>query len=203
MGLLNREAFSAAAYHEGGSLLREHLGVQVFDRALSLRDDATDPDGLPFPFDLEGTPKRPVMLIEQGIPRTPAADQRQAAVLGLQPTAHAIGGADARAGNLFLQAGEHDESALLGLSDGGIWVGQLDSLECFEPRRLKVRATLRGVRRIRDGRLAEPLPDRVWERSLVKSFADIGGVGSAATRCMGDAGYLGGTSAPALAIRLA
>ena len=84
--LLNHEAFSAAAYYDGSSPLREHLGVQVFDRALNLRDDATDPAGLPFPFDLEGTPKRRVELIEQGTPRTPALDQRQAAVLGLQPT---------------------------------------------------------------------------------------------------------------------
>ncbi len=203
MELLNREAFSAAAYYEGSSLLREHLGVQVFDRALNLRDDATDPAGLPFPFDLEGTPKRPVELIEQGIPRTPALDQRQAAVLGLQPTAHAIGGADARAENLLMLPGKHDHDALLGLADGGIWVGQLGSLECFEPRRLQIRAILRGARRIRDGRLAEPLPDMPWESSLVRTFADIAGVGAATGRSLGPSGYLGGVSAPALAISLA
>lgn len=203
MALLNHEAFSAAAYYEGRSLLREHLGVQVFDRALNLRDDATDPAGLPFPFDLEGTPKRPVGLIEQGIPRTPALDQRQAAVLGLQPTGHAIAAADARAENLFLLPGEHDESALLALADGGLWIGELDALECLEPRRLQIRAMLRGVRRIRDGRLAEPLPDMAWESSLLRALADVGGVGSTACRSLGGSGYLGGISAPALAIKLA
>lgn len=202
LALLNREAFSAAAYYEGRSLLREHLGVQVFDRALNLRDDATNPDGLPFPFDLEGTPKRPVELIEQGIPRTPALDQRQAAVLGLQPTGHAIAADDARAENLFLLPGEHDESALLGLADGGIWVGELDSVECYEPSRLQVRTTLRGLRRIRDGRLAEPLPDMPWEGSLVRAFANISGVGSTASCSLGSSGYRGGISAPALAISL-
>ena len=203
MDLLNREAFSASAYYESGSLLREHLGVQVFDRSLNLRDDATEPSILPFPFDLEGTPKRPVDLIEQGIPRTPALDQRQAAVLGLQPTAHAIGGADARAENLMLLPGEHDEDALLGHSDGGIWVGRLGSLECFEPRRLQIRATLQDVRRIRDGQPAESLPDMPWETSLVRTFADLAGVGSVAGRRLGPSGYLGGVSAPALAINLA
>lgn len=201
-GLLNREAFSAAAYYEGTSLLREHLGVQVFDRALNLRDDATDPAGLPFPFDLEGTPKRPVELIEQGTPRTPALDQRQAAVLGLPPTAHAIAGADARAENLFLVPGEYDDAGLLGLADGGLWVGWLDSLECFEPSRLQIRAVLRGVRRIRDGRLAEPLADLVWETSLLRGFASIAGIGSTASRSLGGDGYLGGISVPALAIRM-
>jgi predicted Zn-dependent protease len=203
VALLGHQAFSATAYYEDGSLLREHLGVQVFDRALDLSDDATDPAGLPFPFDLEGTPKRRVELIDKGIPRTPALDQRQAAVLGLPPTAHAVGGADARAENLFLATGEHEEDALLGLADGGLWVGRLDRLECFEPRRLQIRAILRGLRRIRDGQLAEPVPDMVWESSLLRSFADIAGVGAATSRSLGPTGYLGGCSAPALVLTLA
>ena len=200
--LLNREALTAAAYVEGRSLLREHLGVQVFDRALTLRDDATDPAGLPFPFDLEGSPKRAVELIEHGIPRTPALDQRQAATLGLQPTGHAVGGADARAENLFMAPGEADDEALLGLADGGLWVGRLESVECFEPTRLQIRAMLAGVRRIRDGRLAEPLPDVPWQTSLLRSFASISGIGARPGRSLGDSGYLGGVSAPALAIKV-
>ena len=200
--LLNHEALTAAAYLEGRSLLREHLGVQVFDRSLTLRDDATDPAGLPFPFDLEGSPKRAVELIERGIPRTPALDQRQAATLGLQPTGHAVGGADARAENLFLAPGELDDEALLALADGGLWVGRLESPECFEPTRLQIRAVMTGVRRIRDGRLAEPLPDTPWRTSLVRSLASIAGIGATAGRSLGATGYLGGISAPALVIKV-
>lgn len=203
VALINREAFSAVAYYEGTSLLREHLGVQVFDRALNLRDDGTDPSGLPFPFDLEGTPKRRVELIDGGIPRTPALDQRQAAVLGLQPTGHAIAGADARAENLFLLPGRHDEAALLGLADGGVWVGRLGALECYEPRRLQVRALLSNVRRIRDGRLAEPLTDIVWRTSLLRSLASIQGLGAVSGRSQCGSSYLGCISAPAMVIKLA
>jgi len=36
-------AFSAISYYQGSSFLRQHLDVQVFDRAINLRDDATDP----------------------------------------------------------------------------------------------------------------------------------------------------------------
>ncbi len=176
--------------------------MQVFDRALNLRDDATDPAGLPFPFDLEGTPKRPVELIERGTPRTPALDQRQAAVLGLPPTAHAIAGADARAENLFLEPGDCSEDDLLGRADGGIRIGWLEPLECFEPTRLQVRALLRGVRRIRDGRLAEPLPDLVWETSLLRTFSSLLGVGREPARRLSRDGYFGGTSAPTIAVPL-
>ena len=40
--MLNQAAFTASAYHDGLSFLREHMGTQVFDRRIELRDDATD-----------------------------------------------------------------------------------------------------------------------------------------------------------------
>ena len=198
--LLNRVSFSASAYYDGTSFLRDHLGVQVFDRAINLRDDATRADGLPFPFDLEGSPKSPVDLVVNGTPKTPALDQRQAALLGLPPTAHSITGNDARAQNLFLLPGERTETELLEAAEGGLWIGWLDHLECFEPKRVLARALARGVRRVRDGQLAEALPDLRWEDSLLRVLANVLGVGNRPVRRFGRAGILGGFSAPALAV---
>lgn len=198
--LLNGAALTAASYSDGSSILREHLGVQVFDRAITVRDDGTDLRGLPFPFDLEGTAKHPVDLIHQGTPRTPALDQRQAAQLGLRPTAHAISGNDARAGNLFLVAGEVATADLLSAAEGGIWVGWLDGATCTDPRRLQFRASARGLRRIRDGRLAEGLPDAVWEESLLRIFSGRPLLGAETTRRLGHDGILGGIVAPAIAL---
>jgi predicted Zn-dependent protease len=198
--ILNRVAFSAVSYYQGSSFLREHLDVQVFDRAIHLRDDATDPSGLPFPFDLEGTAKRPVDLILKGAPKTPAVDQRQAAQLGLEATAHAIGGNDARAMNLYLAPGDLSEEQLLEAAEGGLWIGWLDQVECFEPSRVQVRAVARGVRRIADGKLAEGLPDLVWEDSLLRAFSNLLGVGSEPVLRISHDGVLGGISTPAMAI---
>jgi predicted Zn-dependent protease len=198
--LLNQVAFSAVSYYDGSSFLRQHLGVQVFDRELGLRDDGTDPAGLPFPFDLEGTAKRPFDLILKGIPKTPALDQRQAARLGLPPTASAIAGNDARALNLFLQPGERSLEELLAAADGGVWLGWLHHLESHEPQRVQFRARAGGVRRIRDGRLAEALPDLIWEDSLLRAFSTLLGIGQEPALRANPDGYLGATSAPALTI---
>jgi predicted Zn-dependent protease len=198
--ILNRVALSAVAYYHGSSFLREHLDVQVFDRSFNLRDDGTDPLGLSFPFDLEGTPKRPVNLIHKGTAKTPALDQRQAAQLGLTPTAHAIGGNDSRAMNLFLEPGELTDEELLQTASDGIWIGWLDEVECFEPARVQIRASGRGVRRIASGQLAEGLPDLVWEDSLLRALANLPGVGAATVQRLSHDGFLGGTSAPSLVI---
>ena len=198
--ILNRVAFSAVSYYQGSSFLRDHLDVQVFDRAINLRDDANNPAGLAFPFDLEGTAKRPVDLILKGAPRTPALDQRQAAQLGLEATAHAIGGNDARAMNLYLVPGELPEEGLLRAAEGGMWIGWLDQVECFEPSRVQIRAHARGVRRIGEGGLAEGLPDLIWEDSLLRAFSNLLGVGSEPVVRISHDGVLGGISTPALAI---
>lgn len=199
--LLNRVAFSAVSYAEGTSLLREHLGVQVFDRRFQLVDDATAAAGLPFPFDLEGSAKRRVDLISDGIPRTPALDQRQAAALGLPPTAHAVGGNDALAQNLFLLPGEETVDELLRRADGGLWIPGLDSLECFGPHRVQIRATLRGACRIEEGRPAAPVPGLVWQGSLLRSVANLVGIARDPQLAWGpDRGVFGGISAPALAV---
>ena len=198
VALLNRTALSAGSYSDGTSFLREHLGVQVFDRSISLRDDATNPEGLPFPFDLEGTAKRPVDMVTQGIPRTPALDQRQAARLGLPPTAHSISGNDARAENLFLLPGSEEEGELLARADDGLWIGWLDAVAPIEPRRVRFLAHARGVRRIRQGRLAEPVPDCLWDDSLLRCLSESPRVGAGLTRRLSRDGILGGICAPPL-----
>jgi len=198
--LLSRHAFTAEAYHHGDSFLRQFLGVQTFDRRISLVDDATDPHGLPFPFDLEGTAKRRTPIIEEGVPRTPALDQLHAALLGLPATPHASAGDDARAEHLFLAPGELDADALLAAADGGIWIARFDRLECYEPRRLLVRGVARGVRRVDGGRLADPLPDLVWDESLLQAFGHVLGLGIESHVVSDPSGCLGAISTPSMAL---
>ncbi|MCP4203295.1 MAG: hypothetical protein GY769_15335 [bacterium] len=198
--LLNQTSFSAMSYYDGTSFLREHINVQVFDRQLNLKDDGTEPAGLPFPFDLEGTAKHPVDLIAKGAPKTPTLDQRQAAVLGLPPTAHAIGGNNARAENLFLMPGTESADDLLAAADGGLWIGWLENLECFEPQRVGFRARARGVRLIQNGALGPAVPDFIWEDSLLRAFSGLAGLGADTARRLGNDGYTGGISAPPVAL---
>ena len=198
--ILNRVAFSAVSYYSGSSFLREHLDVQVFDRSINLRDDADDPTGLSFPFDLEGSPKRPIHLILKGSPKTPALDQRQAAsTWAYAPTAHAIGGNDARAMNLFLDTGEISTADLIQSVADGLWIGWLDHVECFEPSRVQIRATARSVCRIENGQLSLPVPDLIWEDSLLRAFSSLVGIGSSPVQRITHDGFLGGISTPAMA----
>ncbi|MES1243928.1 MAG: metallopeptidase TldD-related protein [Acidobacteriota bacterium] len=177
LDLLNRRALTSSSFHHGTSCLRDVLGAPVFHPAVSLRDDGTDPRGLPFPFDLLGSGRRPIDLIAGGVFLTPAVDDRLARELDRPPTPHLIAPDEAAASHLFLVPGKTPDEQLLGGAEGGLWIAALDPLESFNPYGLRFRAIARGVRRIEGGRLGAALPDLVWEddlRTLLSGSLEIG-----------------------------
>ena len=196
--LLNREALGSSTFGDGA--LRGRLGTPVCHPAITLRDDGTDPRGLPFPFDFLGAAKRPIDLIEGGVLRTPAVDGRLATALDLPPTPHLVAPDEAVATHLFLQPGEESDDELLGRADGGLWVTWLDAPRAFDPAALRFRAHLRGVRRLENGTLGAPVADLVWEDHLPALLERVLGVGRTVVTAVAAADPLfGATTAPMLA----
>lgn len=200
LGRLNRRALASTSFHDGTSVLRGALGEPALHAALSLRDDATDPRGLPFPFDFLGSAKRPVDLVDRGVFLTPAVDDRLARELDRPPTPHLVAIDEAVPGNLFLLPGGSGapEPELLRAAEGGLWIGALDPIEDFDPGSLRFRAVARGVRRI-EGGLGAPVPDLLWEDDLRALLSAVLGVGTEpVTQAQGD-GLFGGITTPMLA----
>ncbi|HEX6864563.1 MAG TPA: metallopeptidase TldD-related protein [Thermoanaerobaculia bacterium] len=194
--MLNRRAFTSTSFHQGSPFLRDALGTPVFHAAISLRDDAADPRGIPFPFDLLGSAKRPLDLIERGVFLTPALDERLALDLGRRPTPHLVAPDEAAPGHLFLLPGERPDAELLRNAEGGVWIGALDAVQGHDPGSLRFRAIAQGVRRIEGGALGAPLPDLLWEDDLRSLLAGEVAVGSEpVTLPLGD-GLFGGITAP-------
>ncbi len=200
LNVLNTFALAGRAYLDGTSFLVRHRNLQVFDQGFNLLDDGHRLPGVPFPFDLEGSPKRPLELIVQGQPSTVALNQHQGAEAGMRPTAQAVGGQDALFGNLFLLPGEALEEELLATADGGIRIGWLDPPECFEPSQLRIRTVARCVHRIENGRLGAALPDLIWEESLLRALARLRSIGNEPAVCSTPTTPLGAISAPAIVL---
>lgn len=198
--ILNRHALTSDSFHAGVSCLRGCLGQPVFHPAVHLRDDPTDPRGLPFPFDLLGAAARPIDLIQGGVAVTPAVDDRLSRELGLPPTPHCVAADEAAASHLFLLPGGLPEEELLRAADGGVWVPALEPLEAFNPYALRFRAVIRGARQIHGGALGRALPDLVWEDDLRSVLSRVLGVGSELVPIATGAGLFRATTAPMLAV---
>jgi PmbA protein len=90
-------AFSGKAVLEGASPLRDKLGVQVFDKRLSLWDDATIAYGVgSYPLDDEGVPGQRLPLVANGVVTNFLYDLQTAALAGTKST-----GNGRRAGSSF------------------------------------------------------------------------------------------------------
>ena len=82
--------FNGKAVEEGRSFAR--LGETQFDPSITLRDDVTDPATVGIPFDVEGTPKRPLDLVSAGVTSGLLHNRRTARKAGAESTGHAVEG---------------------------------------------------------------------------------------------------------------
>lgn len=144
-----------------GSVARR-AGERVAAEAVTVADDASQPRGLPFPFDAEGTAKRTVPLLTHGVVDSAVTDSSTAAALKATSTGHAhVAREESPApvpGNLHLAAGTAGGDELIAGIDNGVYVERFWYLRVVDPQA----TTLTGVSRdacwqIEDGALTRPV----------------------------------------------
>ncbi len=123
-------AIAGQAITRRTSFLLEALGTEVFAPGVTIRDDPHRPHGLRSrPFDGEGLPVSPTLLVERGFLQTWLLDSAAARQLGLEPTGHAsrgVGGAPGvTTSNLYMEAGMVPPETLIGEIEHGVFVTEL------------------------------------------------------------------------------
>ncbi|MEO8380098.1 MAG: metallopeptidase TldD-related protein [Acidobacteriota bacterium] len=203
---MNMIAFTGQSYEDGSSFFVGSLGKRVLGENFTLLDDATDPEFLPFPFDMEGLPKRRFALVENGVPRTPALDKAWADRLHLPHTANAwhLGSPEHGAAfHMAMAGGTSSRDEMIASTKLGIWVTRFNYVNgLLEPKSALMTGTTRdGTFLIRDGKVAARLPNLRWTQSMVEAFSNIESL-SRERRIVGTwYNPFGGTLAPVAKIR--
>jgi len=197
--------FSGQSFEDGSSFFVGNLGKQIASPSLTIADDAVDPEFLPFPFDLEGLPKRRVAMIENGIARTPVVDKIYADRLRIEPTANcwSLGSADhGLALHLSIAAGDSTREELIRSTKRGIWVTRFNYVNgLLEPKKALMTGTTRdGTFLIRDGEVVARLPNLRWTQSILEAFSRIEGLTRERRRVGTWFNAFGGTFAPVMKI---
>ncbi len=112
------------------SFLLDALGTEVFAPGVTIRDDPHRPHGLRSrPFDGEGLPVSPTLIVEAGMLETWLLDSASARQLGLEPTGHAArgvgGGPGVSTSNLYMEAGHVPPATLIVDIADGVLVTEL------------------------------------------------------------------------------
>ena len=90
LGYLAWTGFGAQALDEGSSFMAGKLGERIMGENVTIRDDFAHPLGAGIPFDFEGVPRKPVVLIERGVARDVVYDSYYAAKMQHANTGHAL-----------------------------------------------------------------------------------------------------------------
>jgi PmbA protein len=201
---MNMIAFTGQSFEDGSSFFVGNLGKRVLGENFTLADDSID--YMPFPFDVEGLPKRRVTLIEGGVIRTPVLDKPWADRLGLAPTANAwhLGAPDHGAAfHLVMSGGASSREQMIATTKLGIWITRFNYVNgLLEPKSALMTGTTRdGTFLVRDGEVVARLPNLRWTQSMVEAFSNIEAL-SHERRSVGTwYNMFGGTLAPVVKIR--
>ena len=181
--------------------LHQRLGQPWLSTRIRIDDDGGSTDGLPFPFDFAGNPKRRLTLVDAGIFRTPAVGHSLAGELGLPPTPHFEALDESRPRHLFLRgSGTHEADPLGTAPDHAVWIDRLEAPRATVPGTTAFRAEAYGLREIVDGRLGAALPPALWEDDLTRIFGSIAATGAKAALSPSPDGPWGAASSPAIGI---
>jgi predicted Zn-dependent protease len=195
--------FNGRPVAEGRSFLR--LGEQQFDPTLRIWDAPTDPLSTSLPYDAEGTPRRRLDLVVDGVSAAVLHDRRTAAAAGAgagaESTGHAVEGGE-RFGPMAEQprVGEGTggtAAELAATMRRGLLVSDFWYTRILDPRTAVVTGLTRnGVWLVEDGQIVSPVSTLRFTQSYPAALAPgaVLGIGSDGTALPGHgAGSLVGT----------
>jgi PmbA protein len=163
---------------EGRSFMSGRIGEKVSGDRFTLSDDALDARTVAIPFDVEGTAKRAVPLVEKGFARGPVYDRASAKAAGTRSTGHAAdrsryapGG---HAANLSMAGGTATSDELVGAVRRGILITRFHYTNTPDPRAATMTGTTRdGTFLIEDGRITRALANVRYTMSALDLFSGI------------------------------
>ncbi len=162
--------FNGKMLEEGQSFV--DLGTEQSDERFQMWDDVTDLRAMGVPFDIEGTPKRRLDLVADGVTRAVAHNRRTAKRAGVEPNGNSVPGADGwgpTPTNLFVGGGDRSVDDLIAGVERGIYVSTFNYCRILDPKTMVVTGLTRnGTFMIENGRIT----DAVTNMRFTQSFID-------------------------------
>ena len=173
----------ALAVQEGRSFMGGRFGERVTGENVTIWDDARDARALGLPFDFEGVPKQPVLLIENGVARNVVYDTFTA---GREPgkvsTGHSLPAPNTMGPipiHLRLEPGTATKDEMVMSTERGIWVTRFHYTNPVHPLKTILTGMTRdGTFLIENGKVTRPLKNLRFTQSILEAFANAEALGS-------------------------
>ncbi len=165
--------WNAKQHDEGHSFV--NLGERQFDKQVTIFDDFAERLAVGPAFDADGTPKRRLVLVQNGVSESLAQDRRSGAKAGAESTGHAIHGGDLYGPvpvNLHFDPGERSQQELIASVERGLFVNAFNYCRILDPRTQVITGLTRnGTFLIEKGEIVGPVSNLRFTQSIVRSLA--------------------------------
>ncbi|MFF0577704.1 TldD/PmbA family protein [Streptosporangium saharense] len=198
--------FTGQALAAGVGAVARTPGELVAAPGVTVADDALAGVGLPFPFDIEGTPKRRVAFLTEGRVGEAVTDLATAAALGVPSTGHAHIAREesplAIPANLVMAPGATPDEELIAGVERGVYVQRFWYTRVVDPGRTTITGVSRdGCFLIENGRITRPVAGKRFTESVFGLLSRVDAVGDTlATQSLMNV-WNGAATAPALRVR--
>lgn len=169
--------FGGLAVQEQRSCLTGRVSEKVFGENVHIRDDVFHPSQSGAPFDGEGVPRRPVMLVEKGVVKNLVYSRRTAKAAGAEPTGHGFpipneyGEAPL---NIVMDGDAHTEEDLIRSTSEGLLVTRLWYIREVDPyKKILTGMTRDGTFWIENGELKYGVKNFRFNQSLIEMLNQV------------------------------
>jgi predicted Zn-dependent protease len=169
---------------EGRSCFSGRIGEKVAAESVTMADDPLSPEALGMPFDFEGTPKRRMELIKDGVVLGGVHDRRSAKLAGAQSTGHALPPPNPEGAfplNVTLQPGDASVEEMIAATERGLLVTRFHYANIVHPREAIITGMTRdGTWMIENGEIAYPVKNFRFTQSILEALTNTQMIGSEA-----------------------
>ncbi len=198
--------FGAKQFYEKTSFMSSRIGDKIMSDKVTIYDDGFNPETMMYPFDFEGTPKKKVMLIENGVAKGVVYDSRYGSLYKKGSTGHAPL-PDETDGplplNLIMEPGDLSIDEMRKSMNKGISVTRFHYVNgLLEPKEaLMTGLTRDGTFLIEDGKVSKSLKNLRFTESILRAFSNIKGISKERKLISDPAQEIGSYAVPALLIK--
>lgn len=172
------------AFAEGRSFHKGELGQKLLDDKFTLVEDPYHEELGGSPFDMEGSPRKRVTLVENGTIKAVCHDRRSAKLAGHENTGHAAAQPDSRGpmpGNLVLATGDKTLEQMVEETERGLLVTKLHYTNVVNQQDVSITGMTRaGTFWVEGGKIQHAVKNMRFTQSLLSAFASIDALGNEA-----------------------
>ncbi len=169
---------------EGRSCFSGRIGEQVVSPSIDIYDDALAPDALGIPFDFEGTPKRRVDLITDGVALGGVHDRRSGTLADTESTGHALPPPNPEGPfplNVVVAPGDSTLEQMIAATERGLLVTRFHYSNIVHPREAIITGMTRdGTWMIENGQVAYPVKNLRFTQSILEALTNTEMIGAEA-----------------------